>query len=594
MTSSQPAPRISLFHGSSSVSPDLLAFFLVFLVTVVTYLGLASHSFVDYDDLRIIVNRIDTYDGLNLDNLLAIIVRDHPREEPLIVRDISYLINAELFGPLNPLGYLAGNLLLHILASFLTYRLFLSLFPARYWTAMFTAILFALHPIHVESVAWISSRKDTLYACFFLAAFLSYQRFLCTSKRMPLLCSYLLFVFSLFSKSAAIAFFPLVVSYRLLLGSSTQQGKSAELLYLAATALSTLLFVIWYHWELATFGVFVNHGAPLLKHAPGQWLLLNAEVITFYLIKLCFPVNLAIIYNEPTLLKLFQNPTLLGASMAVATAMAFMAMALWRRPDKRPLFLLGWFIITLAPYLNLAGVNIYVADRYCYLSSLALLAAAAIALSALHKRCLAIRSPLGLSLSYSLIAIAIMLCAAMSTVSIDTIKVWESTETLWTNALRVAPLRLTPHAALAKTLLATFEANPNSHEARSSLQGAKRVASAAYTRYCKNGTCPPAMTSVLTVLGKINYYEGNLTEAERYIKNILDFDAKNLSALHVYSYILAGQGHYDDAEHLARDIEHAADPKKNKKMLADIHDQLRPLLAAKQKAPQPAATKQDF
>jgi len=591
MTSTPNATR-SLLPGNAAVSPDLLAFFLMFVASFITYLGLSDHPFIDFDDLRIIVNRIDTYDGLTLENLHTIIFRDHPREEPLIVRDISYLINAEIFGPLTPFGYLAGNLLLHVAASFLTYRLFLVLYPCKFWPATFTALLFALHPIHVESVAWISSRKDPLYACFFLAAFLSYHDFVATSKQTPLLVSYLLFVLSLFSKSSAIAFFPLVISYRLLLHPA-KPWKMNELFYLVTIALSTLLFVHWYHWELTAFGVFTKQGVPLLKHAPGQWFLLNVEAITFYLMKLCYPVDFSIFYDEPTPTTLFNNLPLLWISVTLTAVIGFMIIKLWQRPDKRLLFLTTWFIITLAPYLNLAGVNIFVADRYCYLASIAVLAAAAIGFSTLTNRCLAIMTHRCHYLNQAFIASAIILCAVLSLSSINTIKIWESTETLWTNALRVAPSRLNPYAGLAKTLLSTYETIPNKIDALSTLHKAKKVATVAYERYCKNDSCPPAMASILIMLGKINYYEGNLTTAERHLKKALAFDEDNITALHVYGYVLTGQGRYNEAERLVMEIEHAADPKKNKRLLADIRNQLRPLLAAKHPPHRTSTTIQD-
>ncbi len=590
MTAKPTTTRFPRFQNTPSVSPNLLAFFLIFVVTIVTYLGLVNHSFVDYDDLRIIVNRIDSYDGLTIDNIVSIIFRDHPREEPLIIRDISYLINAEIFGPLNPQGYLAINLLLHILASFLTYRLCLALYPARYWMATVTALLFALHPIHVESVAWISSRKDTLYTCFFLAAISLYRSFLTDSKRLPLLGSYLLFVCALFSKSSAIAFFPLIVSYRLQL-CPDKHWKAQEFLYLGATALSTLLFVQWYHCELANFGVFSKQGPPLLQHDPGQWILLNAEVISFYLIKLFYPVNLSIIYNEPTTLTLFKDLPFLGFSLVIVTAIAFLAIRLWQKHDKRPLFLLSWFFITLTPYLNLAGINIFVADRYCYLASFSVLAATVIVLFNIYTQFSASINPSRYHLHHAVIAATIMMCTALSLISINTIKVWEKTETLWTNALHVAPLRLTPYAALAKTLLATYEANPNTNDARLALLKAKEVTTAGYTRYCKNDTCPPSLAGILLMLGKINYYEGDLSAAERHLKMVLSFNARNLAALHVYSYVLTGQGRYGEAEDMIKEIENAAGPEKNRKMLADIRSQLRPMLAAKQKASQSETTK---
>lgn len=578
--SPQPISRVTFVYGKIQVPADFMAILLVLTTTIITYFGLSNHTFVNYDDQRIIVNRIGSYDGLNLGNILSIIFTDHPREEPLIVRDISYLINAELFGPLNPLGYLAGNLLLHIMVSFLTYRVFLALFPTKYWPAMLTALIFALHPIHVECVAWISSRKDTLYSCLFLAAFLCYLSFLTTSKRITLLGSYSLFVCALFSKSAAIAFLPLVVAYRLLLRPHHRLGFN-EILYLAVTFLSTLLFVVWYHGELDAFGVFSRQGRPLIDYNPGQWLLLNTEVLTFYLMKLCYPNDLSVIYNQPTPITLFKNLPFLGISMMVTALAIVMAIRLWRRHDNRTLFLLAWFIITLTPYLNLAGVNIFVADRYIYLPSFAAAASAALLLSSLYNKCGTRETVHGRNLGSVIIGICILYCAALAAGSIRAVKAWENSRTLWTNAHQVAPFRLQPYTVLTELNLTAYQSSTNADDARSFLRQAKEFASEAHARYCENDRCPPSMARTLTMLGKINYYEGDLTTAERHLKEAIASDPNNISPLYIYGYVLAGQGRYLEAEQLVSDIEQTADPE----MLAEIRSQLTPLITTNKRQP---------
>ena len=116
------------------IHPNLLLCFLLIITAYVIYGNMFSHSFIDYDDYSMIVERKGSYDGLTLENMKGIIIDEYPREEPLIVRDLSYLVNAQIFGVLNPKGYLLGNFLLHILeGAFLVKYFSLAQWASMLW-----------------------------------------------------------------------------------------------------------------------------------------------------------------------------------------------------------------------------------------------------------------------------------------------------------------------------------------------------------------------------------------------------------------------------------------------------------------------------
>jgi hypothetical protein len=107
-------------------------------------------------------------------------------------------------------SYHLFNLLFHLINCVLVFRLARQLSNQNFIIAFTTAILFAVHPMHVESVAWISERKDVLYTLFFLAGLISYTKYVDTNSKKQFWLTLLFLVLSLLSKPAAIVF-PLVL-----------------------------------------------------------------------------------------------------------------------------------------------------------------------------------------------------------------------------------------------------------------------------------------------------------------------------------------------------------------------------------------------
>src|SRR6267154_2594696 len=113
--------------------------------------------------------------------------------------------NYYLSGP-RPFSYHWLNLLLHVANTALVFLLVWRLSGRRLWTTVVTALFFGIHPMHVESVAWISERKDVLYALFYLLALLAYLRYLATRRVAWLALTWVVFVLSVASKPAAVVF----------------------------------------------------------------------------------------------------------------------------------------------------------------------------------------------------------------------------------------------------------------------------------------------------------------------------------------------------------------------------------------------------
>lgn len=357
-------------------------------------------DFVDFDDRKVVLAHPDLYDEKSLrSSLHEIFVGYFPREEPLLVRDVSWALDARLFGHANPLGYHLGNVLLNGLAVALLF-LFLHHATRRLHSAWILAALFAVLPIHVEPVCWVMGRKDLLVACFLLLALLaqSHELAAADARRRWLFyaATLLCMVLALFSKVSAVVAFALLGLHRVFAPYLDGRRAPGEPLGLAPTlrdvvprmlphtALCIAVFV-WYHGVLHDYGVLgwrgvtgfdVEHLALVARFAP--------LVIGQYLAHLAWPVELSMYYRWPHAEIPLTPLELLGSAAIAALVLGLLAWSMLRRRDLA--FYLLAFAVFMVPHLNLIYVGIWVADRYVYLACFCLLAAAAIPLAELRLR----------------------------------------------------------------------------------------------------------------------------------------------------------------------------------------------------------------
>src|SRR5471030_830059 len=148
-------------------------------ITLLVYAPMLRHGFVNYDDPDYITGNTHVTSGLTWANVgWAFTSRDASNWHPLTW--ISHTIDCQLFGVI-PAGHHLTNLLFHIANTLLLFFL-LEKLTGAIWRSFFVAALFAWHPLHVESVAWASERKDVLSAFFWILTMLAYLRFTNLSK----------------------------------------------------------------------------------------------------------------------------------------------------------------------------------------------------------------------------------------------------------------------------------------------------------------------------------------------------------------------------------------------------------------------------
>lgn len=260
----------------------------------------------------------------------------------------------------NPIGYHAVNIMLHGSCVILLWRLLARLRVPGDWLA---AVLFALHPVHVESVAWVIERKDVLSGVFYLGAALAYLHFESTRRKEPYLLALLLFAAAMLSKS-------IVISLPLALGLVLwwRQGRLgwrdlAPLLPLALVA-AVLTFADLHRFR--DIVVLDDHTHLTLP----ERLQLSGQAIWFYLGKLVWPHPLVMFYPKWTISAGALSWLPLGGGIAVFVTL----LATCRRLGRGPLAAAIFFVLTLGPILGLVKYGFmelaWVANRFQYLASI--------------------------------------------------------------------------------------------------------------------------------------------------------------------------------------------------------------------------------
>lgn len=336
-----------------------LSICIILILTSLFFSSSLKNSFVNIDDDFYVINN-PVIKSISIDNIKKIFVSFFMSNyQPLTI--LSYSLDYHFF-KLNPFGYHLTNFIFHLFNCLLVFWLIM-LLGKRIFIALIAAVLFGVHPLHVESVAWISERKDVLYAFFFLAAMISYLYYLRTSHLSKYYYfSMIFFILSLLSKAMAITL-PLVF---LLFDYFVPRGNK-KLLFVDKIPFFILSFIFGY------IAVFAQYSTGAVRQCEvfnimDKILVVNLAII-FYLSKILVPIKLsclypyAIISGEPLALSF-----LLSSFFVVIIGFVVF---LFRRFSKKVIFSSLFFLITVLPVLQFIPIGMtIVADRYTYIPSI--------------------------------------------------------------------------------------------------------------------------------------------------------------------------------------------------------------------------------
>jgi len=365
----QPPPRGSA-HSYSAVW--LLTTALV-LVTLALYWPATSHEFINYDDPVHVTENMRIQAGFSWENLCWAFGNPlnciwHP------LTTLSHMLDCQWFG-VNPWGHHLSSIVLHALNSGLVFLSFRRL-TGTLWPSAWLAALFAWHPLHVESVAWVAERKDVLSGCFGWLALLFYARH--ARNRIPIENTnpatgrtlWLDYALALFFLGLGLLSKPMLVTWPcvLLLLDYWPLGRFHNLVWAKLLREKIPFFTLAAAAGVITFLVQKQAGAL----SAGAALPLSARVgnalISYcrYLAKILWPTDLSIFYPHPGH---WPVPEVLLASglLMVLSALA------WRTRREHPYLLMGWlwFIGTLVPVIQVLQTGAHaMADRYTYIPAL--------------------------------------------------------------------------------------------------------------------------------------------------------------------------------------------------------------------------------
>ncbi|MDA3898302.1 MAG: tetratricopeptide repeat protein [Desulfobacteraceae bacterium] len=416
------------------------------IISVFSVYGPAFHfNFVNYDDPAYVSNNETVKEGISLKNVIwAFTTFSNSNWHPLTW--LSHMLDVTLFG-LNAGYHHLINVVIHTCNTLLLFCLFY-LVTHHTYKSLILAAFFGLHPIHVESVAWISERKDLLCAFFWLSAMVAYYRY--TQKPSPerYLISFILFIFGALSKPMMVTF-PFV----LLLFDYWPLNR-----YLGSDRISHYHFTkspwVWLIIEkipMMLVTIIISYVALLSQSKGGSIAELPimvrfANAVISYLIylkKMIWPGELAVIYP-------FQTPSLWLAAAGFIAIVCILIISFTVR-NKYPYVLVGflWFFGTLVPVIGFIQVGSQaLADRYTYIPSIGFFVAVIWGGASLIKQLIPDKF-----LKKVIITIVTMTALTlMMLLSYSQVRYWENSVTLMTNAVRVTENNYIAHENLGLAL----------------------------------------------------------------------------------------------------------------------------------------------
>ena len=392
----------------------------IFFVLIIAYLSFypcLKNDFTNWDDLLYLTGN-PAVRSLSIANLRKIFTSFvFGNYHPLTI--ISYAIEYHLF-QYQPFIYHLTNLILHLLNCLLVFWL-IYLIAGKISTALITAILFGIHPLHVEPVAWISARKDLFYSFFFLGALINYLYYLRNKSGSCYYLAVLLYILSLLSKAMAISL-PLVlflvdyISYR----KYDKIMVWDKIIFLVLSFCFGMIAV----FGLNTIGV-TRIGGPT---NPWQELLIAGYAVNFYLCKIFAPIKLACVYPYTGVKTSFVY-SLLAASLLAALAVFS------RKYTRKIFFGSAFFLSTVFPVLQFVPVtSVIVADRYAYIPLVGTFYIIGEAVSWLYGK--KTKFPV---FRLALLTVATVVLIALPLLTRDRCKAWKNSLTLWKDTIEKMP-----------------------------------------------------------------------------------------------------------------------------------------------------------
>src|SRR5215471_1533928 len=454
-----------------------------------------GHDFVNYDDKTYVYGNTLVQEGITLHGLSRAFVDIQTRNwHPLTL--ISHMIDCQIFD-LKAGGHHLTNVLLHTIAALLL-LVWLKNLTAHIWSSAFVAVLFAIHPLRVESVAWIAERKDVLSAVFFFLTLIAYTRYARSPTTGRYLAMSILFACGLLAKPMLVtipAILLLLDWWPLKRITDSKSFRQRLLEKIPLFGLSAAVSVVAFALQV--------HSSTSIGQLPFQWRLENAFVsYVTYIWQIIWPANLAVFYPHPDDRLPFWEVALAAAFLVAITVFVF------KLRQTRPYLFVGWlwYVIMLLPVIGIIEVGLQGhADRYTYLPHIGLYIAltwliADVSASWSHQKQI-------LAASAGVVLIVLTFSAWKQT------NYWRNSETLWMHTLAVTKDNDVALTNLATALMEKGELD----DALSYFQKALDVRSGSEQRHYNF-----SLSVIHDSIGNILARKGRLNEAIVHLRQAVD------------------------------------------------------------------------
>jgi tetratricopeptide (TPR) repeat protein len=518
----------------------------IIVLTLAAYSGTIRNGFIHFDDTVYITENPHVKEGLSLSGVTWSFHAFHAGNwHPLTW--LSHMADVSLFG-LDPSGHHAMGLLIHVLAALLLFALLRQVTGSLHGAAL-VAALFAIHPLHVESVAWASERKDVLSAFFWFATLWAYARYVKKNAAVWYGMVLLLFACGLMAKPMLVTlpvllllfdFWPLgrfgkenVPAFRLIMEKLPLFGLVAGSVVLTLIAQREAI-------------------APLDKVSLVERLTNAVVSYGVYLLQTVLPAGLAVFYPFPEKPQVVLAVVLLGGFCLLT----FVAIRQWKR---RPYLLFGWlwYCITLVPVIGILQVGAQAhADRYTYIPLVGIfimivwfLRDTAIRQNKAQRRLMA--------------TVAVVIIAGMVVLTARQVRVWNNDEALFSHALKVTRNNyvalnnlglLYDNNGRADKALEYFTAairiKPDFAEALNNIGNLMRGegnGDEAMQYYRRALAANPDLAVVHSNLGIELAKRGNTAEAAEQYRKAISLEPQRADAYYNYGNLLAAAGRYEEA-----------------------------------------------
>ncbi|MCP4345682.1 MAG: tetratricopeptide repeat protein [Desulfobacterales bacterium] len=523
-----------------NIRPNYLICLFLVLIILAVYGQVRKFEFVNYDDDAFVYDNSFVQAGLTSDSIIwAFTTTATCAWQPLVW--LSYMADCQLW-QVNPGRLHMTNVLFHIANALLLFLVFRKM-TGNLWQSSFVAALFAVHPLHVEAVAWISQRKDVLSTLFWILTIWGYARYVEKPGIIRYLVPLLFFIMGLMAKPMLVTlpfvlflldYWPLgrlsIVDCRLSIvdcrlkrlpivnpQSSILNSQSSILNPQSSIFLEKIPFFILAAISSA-IAIFAHHsvrGLASMKAYPLYIRIWNALIsYAAYIGKMIWPHNLMAFYPYRRIMPIWAAILILGI-ISVMAVISF---------RKHPYFIVGWlwFMGTLVPVIGLFKFGSHaMADRYTYVPYMGLYIIIAWTVPGILSR-------LGQKRVVLSLVSAVYLSALMITAWTHT-GYWANSITLFQHAIDVDPDNYRGHNNLAVAL----DEKGRKNEAAFHYSEAIRIKPEHYT--ARNN------------LGLIMAAQGRAEEAVSHYSVILSLYPHDLSVLNNLAMVLAGQGKIDEA-----------------------------------------------